>query len=63
MVILEVLLIFLRIQKEESIILLTNILTLSVPFIHFHSLSYYVINPCASASTNFDDCFSFFMSS
>ena len=32
------------------------------PFIFFGSLSYYIINPCVSASTNLDDCFSFFMS-
>ena len=56
MVILEVLLIFLGIQKRESITLYTNIL----PFVCFGSLSYYIINPCVSASTNLDDCFSFF---
>ena len=62
MVILEVLLIFLGIQKRESITLYTIIHISSFLLYVSGSLSYYIINPCVSASANLDDCFSFFRS-
>ena len=45
------------ILKMESIFLHTNI-TIIPSSILYVSLSYYIINPCTSASSNFDDSFS-----
>ncbi|CAD6623260.1 EM14S01-3B_G0030550.mRNA.1.CDS.1 [Saccharomyces cerevisiae] len=46
----------------ESIFLHTNITIISHS-VSYVSLSYYIINPCISASTILDDCFAIFMSS
>ncbi|CAD6469687.1 Y55_G0038890.mRNA.1.CDS.1 [Saccharomyces cerevisiae] len=46
----------------ESIFLYTNI-TIIPHSVLYVSLSYYIINPCVSASTNLDDHFSSFASS
>ncbi|CAD6644808.1 XXYS1_4_G0015160.mRNA.1.CDS.1 [Saccharomyces cerevisiae] len=45
------------ILKMESIFLHTNI-TIIPHSVLYVSLSYYIINPCTSASSNFDDSFS-----
>ena len=45
------------ILKMESIFLHTNI-TIIPHSVLYISLSYYIINPCTSASSNFDDSFS-----
>ena len=55
--ILEVLLEGLGIPIMESIFLYTNI-TIIPHSVLYVSLSYYIINPCISASSNFDDSFS-----
>ena len=55
--ILEVLLEDIGILKMESIFLFTNI-TIIPHSVLYVSLSYYIINPCTSASSNFDDSFS-----
>ena len=55
--ILEVLLKDIGILKMESIFLHTNI-TIIPHSVLYVSLSYYIINPCTSASSNFDDSFS-----
>ena len=55
--ILEVLLEDIGILKMESIFLHTNI-TIIPHSVLYVSLSYYIINPCTSASSNFDDSFS-----
>ncbi|CAD6622418.1 SX2_G0053730.mRNA.1.CDS.1 [Saccharomyces cerevisiae] len=55
--ILEVLLEDLGILKMESISLHTNI-TIIPHSVLYVSLSYYIINPCTSASSNLDDSFS-----
>ena len=55
--ILEVLLEGLGIPIMESIFLFTNI-TIIPHSVLYVSLSYYIINPCTSASSNFDDSFS-----
>ena len=60
--ILEVLLEDIGILKMESIFLHTNI-TIIPHSVLYVSLSYYIINPCVSASTNLDDYFSSFASS
>ena len=60
--ILEVLLEDIEILKKESIFLHNNTMIIS-PSVLCVSLSYYVINPCISASSNFDDSFSYLMSS
>ncbi|AJS96483.1 hypothetical protein H825_YJM1460M00304 [Saccharomyces cerevisiae YJM1460] len=52
--ILEVLLEDIGILKMESIFLHTNI-TIIPHSVLYVSLSYYIINPCTSASSNFDD--------
>ncbi|CAD6598382.1 HN1_G0014610.mRNA.1.CDS.1 [Saccharomyces cerevisiae] len=54
--ILEVLLEDIGIPKMESIFLHTNI-TIIPHSVLYVSLSYYIINPCTSASSNFDDSF------
>jgi hypothetical protein len=46
-----------RNPKMESIFLYTNI-TIIPHSVLYVSLSYYIINPCTSASSNFDDSFS-----
>ncbi|CAD6636634.1 EM14S01-3B_G0040360.mRNA.1.CDS.1 [Saccharomyces cerevisiae] len=46
----------------ESIFLRTNI-TIIPHSVLYVSLSYYIINPCTSASIKSDDCFSISMSS
>ncbi|CAD6611641.1 HLJ1_G0045320.mRNA.1.CDS.1 [Saccharomyces cerevisiae] len=46
----------------ESIFLYTNI-TIIPHSVLYVSLSYYIINPCTSASITVDDCFSIFTSS
>ena len=48
--------------KMESIFLHTNI-TIIPHSVLYVSLSYYIINPCVSVSTNLDDYFSSFASS
>ena len=55
--ILEVLLEDIGILKMESIFLHTNI-TIIPHSVLYVSLSYYIINPCTSASSNLDDSFS-----
>ncbi|CAD6619600.1 HN1_G0053100.mRNA.1.CDS.1 [Saccharomyces cerevisiae] len=55
--ILEVLLEDIGILKMESIFLHTNV-TNTPHSVLYVSLSYYIINPCTSASSNFDDSFS-----
>ena len=55
--ILEVLLEDIGIFKMESIFLFTNI-TIIPHSVLYVSLSYYIINPCTSASSNLDDSFS-----
>ena len=60
--ILEVLLEDIGILKMESISLYTNI-TIIPHSVSYVSLSYYIINPCISASSNFDDSSSYLMSS
>ena len=60
--ILEVLLMDIGILKMESIFLHTNI-TIIPHSVLYVSLSYYIINPCVSVSTNLDDYFSSFVSS
>ena len=55
--ILEVLLDDIGILEMESIFLHTNI-TIIPHSVLYVSLSYYIINPCTSASSNFDDSFS-----
>ena len=60
--ILEVFLEDIGILKMESVFLHTNIKI--VPHsISYVSLSYYIIDPCISAFSNFDDSFSYLMSS
>lgn len=59
---LQVLLEDMEILKMESVFLHNNITIIS-PSVHYVSLSYYITNPCISASIIFDDCFSIFMSS
>ena len=60
--ILEVLLEDIGILKMESIFLFTNI-TIIPHSVLYVSLSYYIINPCISASSNLDESFSYLMSS
>ena len=55
--ILEVLLQDIGILKMETTLLHTNI-TIIPHSVLYVSLSYYIINPCTSASSNFDDSFS-----
>ena len=55
--ILEVLLEDIGILKMESIFLHTNITNIPHSVLYV-SLSYYIINPCTSASSNLDDSFS-----
>ena len=50
------------ILKGEAIFL-HNIITIIPHSVLYVSLSYYIINPCTSASSNFDDSFSYLMSS
>ena len=59
--ILEVLLEDIGILKMESIFLFTNI-TIILHSVLYVSLSYYIINPCISASSNFNGSFSYLMS-
>ena len=59
---LEVLIEDLGILKMESIFLHANV-TIIPHFVLYVSLSYYIINPCVSVSTNLDDYFSSFVSS
>ena len=54
---LEVLIEDLGILKMESIFLHANV-TIIPHFVLYVSLSYYIINPCISASSNFNDSFS-----
>ena len=60
--ILEVLLQDIGILKMETTLLHTNI-TFIPHSVLYVSLSYYIINPCVSVSTNLDDYFSSFVSS
>ena len=59
---LEVLLDDIGILEMESIFLHTNI-TIIPHSLLYVSLSYCIINPCTSASSNFDDSFSYLMPS
>ena len=60
--VLEVLLDDIGIPIMESIFLHANI-TIIPHSVLYVSLSYYIINPCVSVSTNLDDYFSSFVSS
>lgn len=61
-IIIEIFLEDIGILKKESIFLHNNTMIIS-PSVLCVSLSYYVINPCISASSNFHDSFSYLMSS
>jgi hypothetical protein len=50
------------ILKGEAIFL-HNIITIIPHSVLYVSLSYYIINPCISASSNLDESFSYLMSS
>ena len=56
-IIIEIFLEDIGILKKESIFLHTNITNIPNSVLYI-SLSYYIINPCTSASSNFDDSFS-----